>query len=147
MNPQLPLADIHLPGEVSAWPPAYGWWILAALLLLLLYAAIKAVVNYRNARVQKKMALAELAQIQYNAPDALQQINAVLKRSAMAYYSREQVAGLSGQSWKQFLTAQLKNPTEAPFDDNWLLHAYAPTTDQQMVVNFHRFAQNWLKQA
>ena len=28
------LADIHLPAEISFWPPAFGWWILALLLLI-----------------------------------------------------------------------------------------------------------------
>ncbi|HIB53861.1 MAG TPA: DUF4381 domain-containing protein [Nitrospirales bacterium] len=41
--PQLPLRDIHLPGPISWWPPAPGWWILLALLitgtmLIVLYA-------------------------------------------------------------------------------------------------------------
>ncbi|HVS24646.1 MAG TPA: DUF4381 family protein, partial [Gammaproteobacteria bacterium] len=27
---QLPLRDIHLPGLISWWPPAPGWWIAAA---------------------------------------------------------------------------------------------------------------------
>lgn len=29
MNENLPeLRDIHLPDGVSAWPPAYGWWVI-----------------------------------------------------------------------------------------------------------------------
>ena len=40
MNPQfdpsqLPLRDIHLPDAVAWWPPAFGWWIVAALVVLL----------------------------------------------------------------------------------------------------------------
>ena len=34
-NPLQNLKDIHLPGAVSAWPPAPGWWILTFLLLAL----------------------------------------------------------------------------------------------------------------
>ena len=38
MNPsidlsQLPLRDIHLPGPIGWWPPAVGWWLVAALVL------------------------------------------------------------------------------------------------------------------
>ena len=31
----IPLRDIHLPGDISWWPPAIGWWIVAALIILL----------------------------------------------------------------------------------------------------------------
>ena len=31
MQDNLPeLRDIHLPDGVSAWPPAYGWWVMLA---------------------------------------------------------------------------------------------------------------------
>ncbi|MDD9890866.1 MAG: DUF4381 domain-containing protein, partial [Gammaproteobacteria bacterium] len=39
------LADIHLPGEISYWPPAPGWWVLAALLLLGGYFLIRKIVQ------------------------------------------------------------------------------------------------------
>jgi len=49
MNPtidvsQLPLRDIHLPGPVGWWPPAIGWWLVAALVLV----AFGAVVTVRE---------------------------------------------------------------------------------------------------
>ena len=28
------LADIHLPTEISYWPPAPGWWILSILVVI-----------------------------------------------------------------------------------------------------------------
>ena len=35
MQDNLPqLRDIHLPDGVSAWPPAYGWFVLAGALIL-----------------------------------------------------------------------------------------------------------------
>ena len=31
MNPLDQLKDIYIPPEVDAWPPAYGWWLIAIL--------------------------------------------------------------------------------------------------------------------
>ena len=37
MEQNLPeLRDIHLPEGVSAFPPAYGWWVILGGILLLL---------------------------------------------------------------------------------------------------------------
>ena len=42
------LADIHLPEPVSFWPPAIGWWILAALALVLLIILFRKFASYRR---------------------------------------------------------------------------------------------------
>ena len=142
----LPLADIHLPNQITAWPPAYGWWILAALVLTALYFSVKAIRAWRQNRVQKKMALNQLAAIDLNAPAAWQQINETLKRAAMAYYSREQIASLTGEKWKSFLLEGINNKS-VEFDDNWLNFAYMPQIDTKQVHAYYEFAQRWLKQA
>ncbi|MFT5164125.1 MAG: hypothetical protein ACI9FJ_002726 [Alteromonadaceae bacterium] len=142
----LPLADIHLPSQISLWPPAYGWWILILLILTLLYFCLKSMKTWRANRVQKNTALTQLAAIDLSHATAWQQINEVLKRAAMVYYSREQVASLTGEKWKTFLIQGLKGkPVE--FDDNWLNFAYLPHALPEQVKTYHQFAQRWLKQA
>lgn len=105
------LADIHMPGDISWWPLAPGWWILAVLLL-----AAVAFSSWRlqqRTRLQRRLggALSELdrarailttgdadADLQY-----VNQVNAVLRRVALLHLDAERVAGLSGQAWVDFL--------------------------------------------
>jgi hypothetical protein len=114
MNPtidvsQLPLRDIHLPGAVGWWPPAFGWWLVAALVLvgLALYA-----VQYYRAR-HKRAALKAMTRVraaleQGAEPVAcLQFLSTILRRFAMTSVARAagevDVAGLIGERWLKYL--------------------------------------------
>ena len=64
MNPtidvsQLPLRDIHLPGPIGWWPPAPGWWLVAALVLVAV--ALYGVHYYRGRH--KRAALRALTRV------------------------------------------------------------------------------------
>jgi hypothetical protein len=114
MNPtidyaELPLRDIHLPGPVGWWPPAPGWWLLAALALagLALYA-----LHYYRAR-HKRAALRAMTRVraaleQGAEPVAcLQYVSTVLRRFAMtsvpAVGGAPDVPGLIGDRWLKYL--------------------------------------------
>jgi hypothetical protein len=117
MNPsidlsQLPLRDIHLPGPIGWWPPALGWWLVAALVLagIALYAF-----NYYQAR-HKRAALKALTRVraaleQGAEPVAcLQFLSTVLRRFAMTSVARAasapDVAGLIGERWLRYLDSR-----------------------------------------
>ncbi|MCJ8272531.1 MAG: DUF4381 domain-containing protein [Psychrosphaera sp.] len=141
------IADIHVPMEVSMWPPAYGWWIVLLLVLITLFTVFKLVRKWRKNRVQRNFALDELKAVNLEHYAAWQQINEIMKRAAMVYYPRTQVAALTGEKWKAFLLEGLgkKTASKMPeFDDNWLNFAYTPVVDQQQVQSYHQFAQVWL---
>jgi hypothetical protein len=147
--PELPIAEIHLPAQVSMWPPAYGWWIVLLLILITLFAVFKLVQKWRKNRVQRNFALDELNAVDLEHYAAWQQINEIMKRAAMVYYPRAQVAALTGEKWKTFLLEGLGkkgSAKTAEFDDNWLNFAYTPKVNQQQVQSYHQFAQVWLKQ-
>jgi uncharacterized protein DUF4381 len=60
MTPSGPqLREIHLP-QVSWWPPAIGWWLLAASILAVLIALAFAWLRGRNARALRRAAQREL---------------------------------------------------------------------------------------
>ena len=107
MQPLADLRDIHLPAEVSWWPPAAGWWVLTALLLLGAWALSK----YLRApgRRTRRLALKELARLERSfAQDQdtralLGAVSQLVRRYALACFPRAQVAGLEGERWLDFL--------------------------------------------
>lgn len=102
---ELPLRDIHLPEAVSWWPPAIGWWLLALLLvvIVLAYFLIRFLRQRASATNYKKMALQAFQQIRKNEQQdpmlLLREISQLLRRIALSYLPRQQVASLTGQQW------------------------------------------------
>ncbi|MDM0111078.1 DUF4381 domain-containing protein [Variovorax sp. J22R133] len=104
------LADVALPPPVSWKPQTVGWDVLGVLLLVLaLWAAWRAVRRYRHNRYRRD-ALAELERIETqwakepeDGTPVLVALPPLIKRCALAAWPREQVAGLSGAQWAQFL--------------------------------------------
>ena len=102
------LRDIHEPAVPGFWPPAPGWWLLAALLLA--GALTLAWFAWRRRRRQRpiRRALDELERWQVRAAahpdsDAASELGALLKRAALTRYPRPAVARLSGDAWLAFL--------------------------------------------
>jgi hypothetical protein len=133
MFDQLPLRDIHLPGPVSWWPPAPGWWLLAGLLALMVILfpfMLAAVRRLRGRRRLRRQALEELARIEYDLdstgdlPGALQNLSILLRRVALSVFPERKVAGRSGRQWSEWLQrtgpagidpAVLESLTRAPY--------------------------------
>jgi hypothetical protein len=126
MNPNdvssLPLRDIHLPGPIGWWPPAVGWWLLAALLLvgLALYAS-----RYYQSR-HRRVALKSLQRVRAALEQGvepvvcLQNVSTVLRRFAMTTAARDRktesaagqdVPGMIGQRWLAYLDSRWQRDT------------------------------------
>ncbi len=56
------MADIILPPPVPAWPPAWGWWVLAAVLLAALIGLIVVWKQRQRKNRYRKTAIAALKQ-------------------------------------------------------------------------------------
>lgn len=109
------LKDIHLPEPIGIWPPAPGWYALAVLLLLLVMALMMALRRSYVQGLPKRQALRLLQQYEQEhklgKKDALicARVSELLKRVALAYFPRQQVAGLKGEQWIAFLNQTAKN--------------------------------------
>ena len=151
------LNDILLPPPVSWWPLAGGWYVLLGLLLIVaawfLYRSIQRwhQNRYRRAALHELSAIAKGLQTESKREPYLRQIPALLKRTALSAYPRDEVASLSGDDWHRFLNGTLKTPlfTEAVTGTLDLISYSSGDLDKldaNSVKNLLRVSSAWLKQ-
>lgn len=99
---QLALNDIHLPEQVSAFPFAYGWWVLLCLLLILITLTVIHSQKRKKLNQVKRQAI-KLLNTDMPSADMI----ALLKWAAMHYLGRARIASLHGESLQTYLAAQL----------------------------------------
>lgn len=110
MNPLDQLKDIHLPPAVSAWPPAWPWWVL--LLLVIACGALFIWLRKRNA--WRRAAQQAYNQIDWQQPNqAYREANKLLKQIAIQKLGRS-CAQLSGEEWLAFLDKHVNKPIFMP---------------------------------
>ncbi|MDH4275856.1 MAG: DUF4381 domain-containing protein, partial [Gammaproteobacteria bacterium] len=138
------LRDIHLPDPVSGWPPAPGWWLLAALGLVLVLVLV---VRHRRKR-PRRASLEDVARdeitrlwadyMRDSDPQALVSgLSGVVRRVALARYPRAEVAGLTGMAWLEFLDRSVGGTDFTQGGGRVLIEAaYRPdsTVDSEAVV-------------
>jgi len=113
---QLPLRDLHLPDPVGWWPLAPGWWFVLLLAATVLgYLAWRAYLQWRR-NAARRFALRELARYEaeyltHRNPVTLgKQLSELLRRAMLAYAPRGEVAGLTGETWLQWLDSGIPLP-------------------------------------
>lgn len=107
------LHNIVVPADVSMWPPAFAWWVLAALLLALLVLGLITFLQRRRIALYRREAHAELDHFpDLPAPALAQKVSALLKRAALTAYpdDRHRIAGLFGADWVWFLNHTCRKP-------------------------------------
>jgi len=110
-NPALAsLKDIQTPEVITSWPIAYGYWILLALIIVTIAAIYYLVKRQRRDSAPKRIVIAALKELDPNHQALSSQVNTLIKRAAMSYLPREQVAGLEGQAWYRWMNTQVKLP-------------------------------------
>jgi hypothetical protein len=141
------LKDIHLPKPIGFWPLAYGWYVLAVLVFVLLLALVLGLRQHRRNARPKKEALHLLANYQeqyeqkHHTTLACAQISQLLKRVALAYYPRDEVAGLHGEAWLSFLNQEAVDLDFKPLEDL----PYKPESSVDLQPLF-KSARRWIQQ-
>ncbi|GAC1033808.1 DUF4381 domain-containing protein [Pseudomonas sp. No.21] len=161
MNPLDQLEPLIAPAAVPWWPPAPGWWVLAALLPVLLWGLWR--LRHRLPRRQRgeraeqplepmrEAALRELAQLRkpYDGAPAgpwLQQLNGLLKRLCRLHYPNDHSLTLSGRAW----LAYLDNRCPAAGLTRWMVlveGAYRPECklDDKAIEGLSQAVDTWIR--
>jgi hypothetical protein len=165
---QLPLRDIHLPGLIAWWPPAIGWWIVAALSL----AGLVALGLYYRSGRHRRAALRTVRKVhaaleQGAEPVAcLQRVSTTLRRFAMTTAdtqpvaslravdgvaeraSSDEVAGMIGDRWLRYLDSRWQRDEFSRGAGRLLLaapYARPATIDRQHAVDLTALCAEWLR--
>lgn len=101
-DPLAELRPLHLPESSLWWPPAPGWWILTLLLIATIWFGLRWWQKGQIRRTTLKL-LENLNRQSLSATDYAGAINQILKRYCLAYFSHDEVAGLTGKPWQDFL--------------------------------------------
>lgn len=119
MNPELQqLKDIHLPHAINMWwPLAPGWYVVIALIFA---TSIVIVYVWRRRARQRftarfaQVKLRDLQRLLQHNPDNINiaaEVSTLIRRTSLCYFPREEIAGLSGSEWLNFLN-RTGNTTE-----------------------------------
>lgn len=146
-DPLAQLKDIHVPSTVNTWPLDWGWWCLGAMCLLLVIAVIVIAVRKYKYNQPRREAKALLKALSPSLPNWPMEINIVLKRTALSYYSSQDVASLYGNNWVSFLLDSVPKKHRTRLEKGLLqlneLH-YSPSPDEAYFDECIKAATSWL---
>lgn len=109
------LADIHLPEQISWWPPAPGWWIVMIITCILIFYTYKIIRKKLHQVKYKKQAREELQNIsrfwqkQQNLIATASHLSSLIRRIALADtkgLESVNIASLTDEQWLLYLQQQ-----------------------------------------
>ena len=129
-NPMWGLKELPLPAPVSWTPETWGWLVVAGLFLAFLAWIGLRQLNAYRAQSYRRTAIADLDAMQRDR-HKITALPALLRRTALVAFPRDEVAVLSGEAWVQWL-----NAAGADFltgDADWLDRlAYQPRLSEEL---------------
>ncbi|MGR5063544.1 DUF4381 domain-containing protein [Photobacterium sp. DNB22_13_2] len=122
MDNALNLAPLDIPTEPSWWPlPTSAWLTLGCIAMVVLIGLGVKLYRYAQGRIKRK-ALRHLLLLEQQ-PD-LPALDILLRRVALTYFPRNEVAGLTGEAWLGWLDKQLDTPQFMPLKHHWSAGLY-----------------------
>ncbi len=139
------LRDIHLPEGVSAFPPAYGWWVILAIIL----GGIALFYLFRVLRAASKKLYARHLLKRLSGLDTVSAavgMSEVLRRICVVKYP--EAAALSGQDWLDFLNDHSRLKLSGAAAELLLNAPYMPKSEKRFNAadadGLRNFCQSWI---
>ncbi len=127
------------PDPVSMMPQTWGWGVLAVVLIGLIAFGVHAFQRHRRLNAYRRQALSELAAADNSAAITAE----ILRRAALVAFPRNQVAGLYGENWLNFLK-QTSGNMSFP-DKTFKSLIEAPYRDAPADPDLTTLAKQWIK--
>ncbi|WP_066220878.1 DUF4381 domain-containing protein [Formosa haliotis] len=148
----LAMGDIIEPAPVPFTFDTIGWKIVFALMILLLvFIGYKIYKHYKKKQYLRE-AIAQIQVLQHQTDlDAVSFINAVmfqLKQTALQTFGRQQVAGLHGADWLQFLDDKVQGSNYKGDEALILAAVYKHEVSDSASFNRELFSNksiNWIR--
>lgn len=135
------IRDIHLPNDVSYWPPALGWWLLAGIfLLLLMITVIKLLRHQRNNRYRRiarqalDKALSEW-HVDNDSARYVRRANALMRRCLHHALGSETLTSTATSDWVSTLNRITKATLSSAAETALTVQCYqrSPNIDVAMI--------------
>lgn len=145
------LHDIHLPKAIQWWPLAPGWYLLAAIILTVCSTSLIWLYRRYTRNKAKRLALRLLITIERDhlrdgdSQLSSTRVSELLRRVAIAYYPRTQVAKLHGKAWVVFLNTSAKNVDFNTVYEQLIEWPYRPKHTHELHRLFE-ITRQWIKQ-
>jgi hypothetical protein len=103
------LKDIHLPAPITSWPIAPGWICLLFITLGIVIYSLSVWQKRKQQKIALQYALKNLKELKNLLDENPTNINipatisTLIRRTALHYFPRAEIAGLTGNSWLTFL--------------------------------------------
>ena len=147
-DPLANLRDIHIPGAIDPWPPAIGWWLLAALALVAICYCFFWIFRWWQSNQYRRegvRALTELLNNHESEKQYLQAYSDLLKRVALSRYPRDVVANLTGVAWVSFLDSTAKTQEFTMGEGEVLIQGNYESDPVVDVEKLHQLGLFWIK--
>lgn len=133
------LHDIVVPPEVPWWPPAPGWYVILGLTAAAILALLVRQWLRWHANAYRRTALREL-----DSAQTVSAISEVLRRTALAFEPRANLATLTGNRWPTWLADRSPDPMPEPVREQLAISAYRQAEQPEAIGDLRAYAAAWI---